>query len=64
MSGSADRAHVHTLGEMKNRIATSDAEKEGAYRLDGERRVLAAADRIIAATLAEQAQLQWLYKLT
>lgn len=52
----------HTLGEMKNRIATSDAEKEGAYRLDGERRVLAKADRIIAATLAEQAQLQWLYK--
>jgi D-inositol-3-phosphate glycosyltransferase len=52
----------HTLGEMKNRIATSESEKEGAYRLDGERRVLARADRIIAATLAEQAQLQWLYK--
>jgi D-inositol-3-phosphate glycosyltransferase len=52
----------HTLGEMKNRVATSEAEKEGAYRLDGERRVLARADRIIAATLAEQAQLQWLYK--
>lgn len=52
----------HTLGEMKNRIATSEAEKEGAYRLDGERRVLAKADRIIAATLAELAQLQWLYK--
>ena len=52
----------HTLGEMKNRIASSEAEKEGAYRLDGERRVLARADRIIAATLAEQTQLQWLYK--
>ncbi|MEJ5224730.1 MAG: glycosyltransferase, partial [Anaerolineales bacterium] len=52
----------HTLGEMKNRIARSEAEKEGAYRLDGERRVLARANRIIAATLAEQAQLQWLYK--
>lgn len=52
----------HTLGEMKNRIATSEAEKEGAYRLNGERRVLARADRIVAATLAEQAQLQWLYK--
>jgi D-inositol-3-phosphate glycosyltransferase len=52
----------HTLGEMKNRIAASEAEKEGAYRLDGERRVLARADRIIAATLAELAQLQWLYK--
>ncbi len=52
----------HTLGEMKNRIATSESEKEGAYRLDGERRVLARVDRVIAATLAEQAQLQWLYK--
>jgi D-inositol-3-phosphate glycosyltransferase len=52
----------HTLGEMKNRVATSEAEKEGPYRLNGERRVLARADRIIAATLAEQAQLQWLYK--
>jgi len=52
----------HTLGEMKNRIATSESEKEGAYRLDGERRVLARADCIVAATLAELAQLQWLYK--
>ncbi len=52
----------HTLGEMKNRIATSEDEKEGAYRLDGERQVLRAADVILAATLAEKAQLQWLYK--
>ena len=52
----------HTLGEMKNRIAASEAEKEGTYRLDGERRVLARADKIVAATLAELAQLQWLYK--
>jgi len=52
----------HTLGEMKNRIAQSESEKEGAYRLEGERRVLKRADRIVAATLAEQAQLQWLYK--
>jgi D-inositol-3-phosphate glycosyltransferase len=52
----------HTLGEMKNRIARTEAEKEGGYRLEGERKVLARADRILAATLAEQAQLQWLYK--
>jgi D-inositol-3-phosphate glycosyltransferase len=52
----------HTLGEMKNRIATHESEKEGSYRLDGERRVLKVANKIIAATLAEQAQLQWLYK--
>jgi D-inositol-3-phosphate glycosyltransferase len=52
----------HTLGEMKNRVARSDDEREGAYRLEGERRVLRRADRIVAATPAEQAQLQWLYK--
>ncbi len=52
----------HTLGEMKNRIARSDAEREGAYRLEGERRVLRRADLIVAATVAEQTQLQWLYK--
>jgi D-inositol-3-phosphate glycosyltransferase len=52
----------HTLGEMKNRVAQSEAEKEGRYRLDGERRVLARADRIVAATPAERAQLEWLYQ--
>ncbi len=52
----------HTLGEMKNRIARSEAEREGGYRIEGEKRVLAFADRIIAATLAEQTQLQFLYK--
>jgi D-inositol-3-phosphate glycosyltransferase len=52
----------HTLGVMKNRIARSEDEREGAYRIDGEKRVLARADRIIAATQAEQTQLQFLYK--
>lgn len=52
----------HTLGEMKNRIARSEAEREGDYRLTGERIVLSRADRIIVATDAEKAQLQWLYK--
>jgi D-inositol-3-phosphate glycosyltransferase len=52
----------HTLGEMKNRVARSETELEGAYRLEGERRVLARADRVVAATPAEQAQLEWLYK--
>jgi D-inositol-3-phosphate glycosyltransferase len=51
----------HTLGEMKNRVARSEAEREGAYRLEGERHVLARVDRVIAATPAEQAQLEWLY---
>ena len=52
----------HTLGEMKNRVARTDAEREGIYRLEGERTVLAAADRVVAATSAEKAQLEWLYK--
>jgi D-inositol-3-phosphate glycosyltransferase len=52
----------HTLGEMKNRIARSDGEREGAYRIEGEKRVIQRADRLIVATEAEKAQLQWLYK--
>ena len=52
----------HTLGEMKNRVARNPEEKEGDYRLDGERRVIKRADRIIVSTLAEQAQLEWFYQ--
>jgi D-inositol-3-phosphate glycosyltransferase len=56
-------AHMfHTLGLMKNRVAQSEAEMEGEYRINGEYQVLESADRIIAATPAEQAQLQFLYK--
>jgi D-inositol-3-phosphate glycosyltransferase len=51
----------HTLGLMKNRIAQSPAEIEGAYRIDGERRVMDIADKIVAATQAEEAQLEFLY---
>jgi D-inositol-3-phosphate glycosyltransferase len=52
----------HTLGLMKNRVAQSPGEIEGKYRLEGEQQVLRAVDRIIAATPAEMAQLQWLYQ--
>lgn len=52
----------HTLVVMKNRVATDPSEMEGDYRLEGERRVLRGADRIVAATQAELAQLQWLYQ--
>ncbi len=51
----------HTLGVMKQRVAQSEHESEGEYRLKGERLVLDLADRVVAATLAELAQLQWLY---
>jgi D-inositol-3-phosphate glycosyltransferase len=61
--GGAPILHMfHTLGEMKNRIARSDSEREGPYRVEGEKRVLKRADRLIVATEAEKAQLQWLYK--
>lgn len=52
----------HTLGLMKNRVAQSEAEMEGEYRIHGERQVLDFADRILAATLAEESQLQFLYR--
>ena len=52
----------HTLGEMKNRVAKSPAEKEGKYRIEVENQLLGIADKIVAATLAERAQLEWLYK--
>jgi D-inositol-3-phosphate glycosyltransferase len=51
----------HTLGHMKNRIAQSQAERAPQSRIDGECRVMDIADRIIAATPAEYAQLHWLY---
>jgi D-inositol-3-phosphate glycosyltransferase len=52
----------HTLGLMKNRVAQSPAEMEGDYRIEGERKVLQGVDRIVVATQAEVAQLQWLYQ--
>ncbi len=51
----------HTLGLMKQQIARSPEEFEGDYRIMGERAVMEAADRIIAATEAEQSQLESLY---
>ena len=51
----------HTLGLMKNRIAQSPEEIEGDYRINGERRVTQIADKIVAATYAEEAQLEFLY---
>lgn len=51
----------HTLGKMKQRVAREYEESEAEYRLGGEKEVIEAADRIVAATPAELAQLQWLY---
>lgn len=51
----------HTLGVMKNRIAQTPAEIEGDYRINGEKQVIEASDRIVAATAAEVSQLIELY---
>jgi D-inositol-3-phosphate glycosyltransferase len=51
----------HTLGRMKNRVATSDRELAPQERIEGEQKVIEIADRIVVATPAEQAQLHWLY---
>jgi D-inositol-3-phosphate glycosyltransferase len=51
----------HTLAHMKNRIAQSENERAGPERIAGEKRVIQIADRIVAATPAELAQLHWLY---
>lgn len=52
----------HTLGVMKQRVAREGEEVEGDYRLIGEKRILEEADCIVAATPAEEAQIQWLYQ--
>jgi D-inositol-3-phosphate glycosyltransferase len=52
----------HTLGVMKQRVARTGEEVEGGYRLEGERKAMRIADKIVAATPAELAQLHWLYQ--
>ncbi|MCA9900823.1 MAG: glycosyltransferase [Anaerolineales bacterium] len=51
----------HTLGHMKNQIAQSDSQRASEARLAGEYQVMALADKLIAATPAEEAQLIELY---
>lgn len=52
----------HTLGEMKNRVARSPEETASPLRLESEHRLLREVDRVVAATQAELAQIQWLYR--
>lgn len=53
----------HTLALMKNRVARSEEEKASPVREAAERRLLDSADCVVAATQAELAQFQWLYKV-
>jgi D-inositol-3-phosphate glycosyltransferase len=66
LSDAWDRAPIvqmfHTLGEMKNRVARSDDERERPERILAEKHLLTRADRIIVSTLAEQTQLRFLYQ--
>lgn len=55
-------AHMfHTLGHMKKRIEVNEFYQPDR-RIMTELNTLQAADRVIAATPAEQAQLRWLYR--
>ncbi|MEX2224197.1 MAG: glycosyltransferase [Candidatus Rokuibacteriota bacterium] len=51
----------HTLGRLKNEVAQTPAEMEPALRIDEEARIVAAADRIVAANVVERAHLVWYY---
>jgi D-inositol-3-phosphate glycosyltransferase len=51
----------HTLGQMKNSVASSPGEWETEERIEGEAEVMAFADRLVAATPLERAQMVWLY---
>lgn len=52
----------HTLARMKDRVARSAEEEPSKLRLDSEGQLLRKADRVVAATPAEVAQIQWLYR--
>lgn len=51
----------HTLGHMKNRVAQRADERETDQRIAIETQIVRFADRLVAATPAEKAQLTWLY---
>ncbi len=60
--GGAPIIHMfHTLGHLKNQIARDASEYAPQSRLEGEARVVQIADRLVAATPAEVAQLCDLY---
>jgi D-inositol-3-phosphate glycosyltransferase len=54
-------ASFHTLGKVKNYSLAHGERPEPTVRLSGEERVIAEADRLVAATPAEAAQLVGLY---
>lgn len=51
----------HTLGRLKDIVAQSEEEREAARRIEVETEVMTFADRIVAATAMEKAQMTRLY---
>ena len=51
----------HTLALLKNKIARSEKEIEGDYRIEGEKKVLSEIEKLIVATTDEKENLQTLY---
>jgi len=51
----------HTLGQMKNSVAQRPQERETPRRIEVETQIMAFADRLMAATPLEKAQMVWLY---
>jgi len=51
----------HTLALLKNKIARSEKDIEGEYRIEGEKKVLSEIDKLIVATTDEKDNLQTLY---
>ncbi len=54
----------HTLALMKNRVARDGLAREPTERIEIETHLLREADRVVAATQAEVAQIQWLYQVS
>ncbi len=51
----------HTLAHLKNDIARNESEREPLFRAEREAEIMQVAERVIAATPAEKAQLSWRY---
>src|SRR5207249_8066371 len=51
----------HTLGHLKNRVAKEAADREAGVRIEAEGCIMLWADRLIAATPLEKAQMSWYY---
>jgi D-inositol-3-phosphate glycosyltransferase len=51
----------HTLGHLKNKVAKSESDREVSVRTQMEGQVMRWADRLVAATPLERAQMSWYY---